>query len=412
MPIDIPLTAPQREFVLSKAKHPAIIGGLGSGKSRAGTMRAVLRCITGKANQGIFLPSYDLLKLRAMPGVEEDLTMLGIPYKVNLSDFRIEITGYGFIIFRSFSNPERIVSFEIADAIVDEIDTINKEDATKVWRKISERVRQNSPLGNSISAVTTPDHGIAGFVYDRWVARADETTHIIKAPTSSNPYLPDDYIEQIRANYSPKLADVYINGDFVSLSEHNVYSCWNRSSCATERTITPGDRLAIGLDFNIGGCCAVVFIMDGGAMIAADEFVGNDTTDIINMIRSRYTGHQLTVYPDASGRAGRTNASASDIAMIEAAGLQVDAPPKNPFIRDRVNSVNCALASGALSVNVDKCPKLVMAMESQGYTDKGEPEKYDTHPAIDDWVDAMGYAVNRIAPVIRPVAHIPVMFWR
>ena len=98
--------------------------------------------------------------------------------------------------------------------------------------------------------------------------------------------------------------------------------------------------------------------------------------------------------------------------MIEAAGLQVDAPPKNPFIRDRVNSVNCALASGALSVNVDKCPKLVMAMESQGYTDKGEPEKYDTHPAIDDWVDAMGYAVNRIAPVIRPVAHIPVMFWR
>ena len=74
---DIPLTLPQRQFVFSEEPYPAIVGGLGSGKTRAGTMRAVLLLLQNKGvNVGIFLPTYDLLRLRAMPGVEEDLAMM------------------------------------------------------------------------------------------------------------------------------------------------------------------------------------------------------------------------------------------------------------------------------------------------------------------------------------------------
>ena len=120
----------------------------------------------------------------------------------------------------------------------------------------------------------------------------------------------------------------------------------------------------------------------------------------------------VTIYPDASGKSERTNASASDLDILQNAGFRVDAPPSNPFIRDRVNAFNSLLAHNKLTVNIERCKNLVLAMETQGYNDRGEPEKFNAHPAIDDWVDAAGYCLSYLFPVVKPVAHIPVSFWR
>ena len=94
-----------------------------------------------------------------------------------------------------------------------------------------------------------------------------------------------------------------------------------------------------------------------------------------------------------------TNASASDIDILQNAGYRVDAPPSNPFIRDRINSVNSLLAHGRMSVNIERCKNFVQAMETQGYNDRGDPEKFNSHPAIDDWVDGAGYCISRLFPV-------------
>lgn len=406
--IELSLTKPQQDFVFSKATNPAIIGGLGSGKTRAGTIRAILRMLEGRGlNVGYYMPTYDLLKLRAMPGVEEDLTLLGLKFKTNMSDYMITVDGFGSIIFRSYDRPERIVAYQTAHSIVDEIDTLSKEKAALVWRKITERNRQKSATPNSIGCVTTPDQGFSGFVYDRWVTRGDETTELIKAATTSNPYLPDDYVENIRRNYDPALAEMYINGEFVSLTANKVYHYFNRKDHHTDRTIKDGDALHVGLDFNVGGCCATVFVVDGETAFAVDEFVSHDTKDFVNGL-AKYSGNRVTVYPDASGRSGRTNASASDISIIESAGYSVDAPMANPFIRDRVNAVNARFSHGLLFVNTDQCPKLTQALETQGYNERGEPEKFNSHPAIDDWNDSLGYCIHRLFPIIRPATNFAI----
>lgn len=400
--IDLPLTKPQREFVFSTATNPAIIGGLGSGKTRAGTIRAILKLLEGRGlNVGYYMPTYDLLKLRAMVGLEEDLTALGLKFTTNLSEYTIKVDGYGSIICRSYDRPERIVAYATAHSVIDEIDTLPKEKAAFVWRKITERNRQNAPTPNSMACVTTPDGGYAGFVYDRWVSRADDSTHLIKAPTASNPFLPLDYIDNIRRNYDPQLAAMYLEGEFVSLTANKVYHYFSRETHHSDREIQQGDRLHIGLDFNVGGCCAVTFVIDGDNPTAVDEFVSHDTRDIINNIASRYPGYDVTIYPDSSGKAERTNASASDIEILENAGLRVDAPSTNPFIRDRVNAVNAQLSHDRMKVNTSKCPKLTQALETQGYGKDSKPEKFTDHPAIDDWNDGMGYFISRCYPVIR-----------
>lgn len=412
--IALALTGPQEAFIFSDAPYPAMVGGLGSGKSRAGTMRLILLMLADPgANCAYYMPTYDLLKLRAMPGVEDDLAMLGIKYSVNKSDYQIGIDGLGFIIFRSYERPERIVAYEAAHSVVDEIDTLPKDKAELVWRKISERNRQKRATPNTIAVVTTPDQGVNGFVYEKWEKKRQPGYQLYRASTYSNPYLPDGYIDQIRANYDPTLAELYLNGEFVSLSENKVYHYFKRAEHHSDRVIRDTDQyLHVGLDFNVGGCVAVVFVIDGGDHpVAVDEFVSHDTYDIVNNLTARYRGKHITLYPDASGRKGTTNASRSDISILESGGFRIDAPAANPAVRDRINSVNALLAHGKLSVNTDKCPNFTHALEVQGYTERGEPEKFNDHPAIDDWVDAPGYFISRRWPVSRPVLNANISMW-
>jgi len=377
-----------------------------SGKSRAGTMRLLLLMAENPGINTLYaLPTYDLLRLRALPGFEDDLQAIGLGYQVNKSEWSIHIPKLkGSIYLRSYDNPNRFIAFEVAHAVADEIDTLPKDKAEIVWRKISERTRQACNGPNTIGVVTTPDQGVTGFVYQKWAKQQQSGYEIIKARTTDNPFLPDGYVQQIRDNYDPVLADLYLNGEFVSLSHDKVYHFFSRKRHHTDRVIKDEDKiLYVGLDFNIGGCCAVTFIIENGNPVAVDEFVSHDTYDVVNNLKFRYKDKKVVLFPDASGKASRTNASQSDIQILESGGFMVDAPEQNPAVRDRINAVNALLSHDKLAINTDKCQEFAFSFESQGYTDKGEPEKFNDHPAIDDWCDAAGYFVNRKYPVVKPV---------
>jgi hypothetical protein len=410
---DILLTEPQLKFVSSKDKNPALIGGLGSGKSRAGTMRILALMLHSPGSNGAYyMPTYDLLNLRALPGIIEDLELMKIPYVFNSQKMTISIIGYGNLILRSYDNPKRIVAYEVAFSIVDELDTLPIEKAEEVWRKITERNRQKiDGVVNSIGCVTTPDQGFNGIVYKKWVKDVQDGYELIKAPTYSNPYLPSDYIEQIRANYDPLLADMYIEGEFVNLSQNKVYHFFNREVHHTDRELTEFDKnIYVSIDFNVGGCCATVNVIEKSKPVAVEEFSCNNTYDFIDQLSIRYSDKNITVYPDASGDSDSTNASYSDIKLIKQAGYRVDAPKANPRIRDRVNSVNKLLSHKELKINTDKCPNLTHALENQGYDKQGKPEKFNEHPAVDDWVDSFGYFINKRYPIHKPASNVKVSF--
>ena len=410
MNIDIHLTAPQKQFALCQSPHPAIVGGLGSGKSEAGIIRIILLMmenysITKKPIDCLItFPTYDLCRLRGMTGISELLDRWEIKYTENKSNYSVYIHPFGTVLFRSYDRPERIISFQISHAICDELDTLPKDKASFVWRKVVERTRQHNYKPNSVSVVTTPDQGTNGFVYAKWGNNPQPGYELIEAPTASNPYLPDGYVAQIRANYDPILAELYLSGKFVSLNATRVYHQFQRKANHQDRVIQPGERLHIGLDFNVSGTCACTFVMADKGAVAVDEFVSHDTADFLIKL-SRYQGHAITVYPDASGAARRTNASQSDIQMIRQAGIEVDAPKMNPAIRDRINAVNALLSHQQLFINCDKCPETAHAFETQGYDKNGEPEKFDSHPSLDDRCDAAGYFLHRRFPISRPIFH-------
>lgn len=405
-------TKPQYELITTTARYPAMVAGFGAGKTEA----LIKRCLRLKfqypdTNVAYYLPTYDLVTTIAFPRFEEALDEWGM---VEGEDFKtvrsktpkIIIYGGGEIIFRTMDRPGRIVGYEVADSFVDELDTLKQTDAKMVWQKIISRNRQKKTDGadNTIAVGTTPE-GFK-FVYEQWKKAPPSPEYvIIKASTYSNARnLPANYIPDLIADYPSNLISAYLDGEFVNLTSGAVYPNFDRVLNGCDTKILIGEPLHIGMDFNVGKMCGIVFVPRGSEPHAVEELSGIlDTPAMIKAIKARFPSHPIFVYPDASGGSRKSNdASVSDIALLEQSGFNVFCNDSNPFVRDRVLSVNIQIEANGkrrLKVNVVACPLFTEALEKQAYDEKtGEPDKKSgfDHPA-----DAGGYFICYRFPVLN-----------
>lgn len=399
------LTPSQRRFVTSKAKFPAFVGGFGSGKTAAAMTRAmVLKINCRQQDIAYYLPTYPMIEDIAFQRFPELCERKGWAYKLNRQAGVLEFPGAGRILFRNMEQPHRIVGYEVAHSLIDEIDTMPTDKAEAAWRKIIARNRQKCGMPNTVGVATTPE-GFK-FVYERWKKRGGPEYELIQAKTIENlANLPEGYIEALQEDYTPALLAAYLEGEFVNLTSGSVYAEFDRHKNASRETIQPSEPLHIGQDFNVGQMSSVVFVLRDGLPHAVDELTGIlDTPALIATIKQRFVGHAIHVYPDASGNNRRSaNASESDIALLRQARFNVMANPSNPAIKDRVNAMNlmiCRTVEGEeqrrLKVNVDKCPAFVEALEKQAYDKNGEPDKTSGHDHLND---AAGYFVAYRYPV-------------
>lgn len=354
---------------------------------------------------GLYEPTYDLVRLIMAPRIEEKLTDYGIRYKYNKSENIIYTSSnqFGDFILRTLDNPARIVGYETYRSHVDEIDTLKEDKALEAWIKIIARNRQ-SPKGvenpfNRVSAYSTPE-GFR-FLYKYWKKEKREGYDMVQASTLSNPFLPSDYVDTLRATYPDQLIEAYINGDFVNLTSGTVYHEFDRETNGTQVEWDDKEPLHIGMDFNVGNMSAIAFVIRSGACYAVDEITGSyDTPSIIETIRERYQRCQINIYPDASGKnRNAQGASASSIQLLRQAGFNVYAQNRNPFVKDRVLAMNTSFSKGYQFVNVKKCPTYTQNLEQQIYNKAGEPDK---EGGQDHTNDAGGYMVVFKFPISKP----------
>lgn len=415
-PIRIELTDPQFEFVTAPEKFPCFCGGFGAGKTAAAITRAIrLKFQYPKQNVAYYLPTYDLVRQIAFPRFEEALEQVKVRSKPNHGDNWINVNGAGKIIFRTMDRPANIVGYEVADSLVDELDTLKQADASAVWNKIIARNRQKKPDAskNTVGVATTPE-GFR-FVYDRWQRRAKPAYRLIKAPTRSNARnLPDDYIESLEDTYPAAQLLAYLEGEFVNLTVGSVYPEFSRTLNATAETIQGKESLHIGMDFNVGKMAAAIHVLRGDEPRAVDERVDVlDTPAMAALLKRDFAGHPMIVYPDASGQARKSNnASESDLSILRQAGFSVYVNASNPAIKDRVLAFNASIHKAGVRsylVNPDKCPHLVESLEKQPYDKHGDPDKSG---GLDHIIDAAGYFVCYRWPIIRPVMKLDFRFAR
>lgn len=382
----------QKEFVISKFKHTILVAGFGSGKTEAAVSKAAykLTSTSSKLNVGYYLPNYPLINDIAVPRFQEFFEKHNIKYKYNSSE-KIFRTKYGKILLRNMTKPETIVGYETFYAIIDEIDILPKAKAKAVFNKIIARNRQIDDNGqkNSIDLVSTPEG--FNFLYNFAVKEKTDEKLLIKAKTSDNPFLPDDYIDTLSAQYTLEELTAYINGEFCNLTSGSVYKSYDRIKHNTSFVPVIGQDLYIGMDFNVQNMHAIVHIIENGAMYAVDEFVKiYNTNELCQLIREKYPHNAIEINPDASCK-NRNTAGLSDYDIIldDAWNFNVNIRRKNPEILNRVRGVNKSFEDGKYFVNLEKCPNYSDALSQQVYK-KGLPDK---DSGLDHINDAGTYCV-------------------
>lgn len=378
-----------------------ISAGYGAGKTRALCAKAVM---LAAANQGfigaVMEPTGPLIRDIWQNDFEQFLEAYEIPYTFRASplpEYMLHLPGGDTkILCRSFENWSRIIGLNLAWVLADEIDTVTPSIANKAFPKILGRLRSGNV--RQFGAASTPE----GF---RWMwntfgsedAKGRADRKLIKMRSVDNPHLPPDFIERLQANYDPNLLRAYLDGEFVNLTTGTIYDRFSREKhVVVELPDLDREPLRIGVDFNVGNMSAVIGVRSGSSLLVIDEISGaHDTDALAQEIQARYPHRRIYIYPDASGGNRSTNASQTDIQILESYGMSNQSPRANPPVRDRVAAVQALLENGKGQVRLiihQRCKRLIECLELQCYTDKGDPDKDAGH---DHMNDALGYLIWR-----------------
>jgi hypothetical protein len=158
--------------------------------------------------------------------------------------------------------------------------------------------------------------------------------------------------------------------------------------------------IMVGLDFNVSPMTAVVANVTSDKIHIFDEVFMNDsnTNQMAELLRQRY-GTNITVIPDATGKALKTSSRGfSDHEILRGYGFNVSTNGGNPFRMDRYNTVNNLLEKNRIVIS-DRCVKLIKDLEQVAYKDGTNlPDTKDlslTHVS-----DALGYLCWSTFPIL------------
>ena len=376
----------------------ALVCGFGAGKTHALVTKAVhLGCLNVGYVSALFEPTAPMLRDILQRTMNDLLDQWEIPFEFRASplpEYTLHFAeGNHTILLRTMLTYQRLRGQNLCAVGFDEADTVNTYAAEQATIMALARLRSGNV--QQLYCATTPEG--YGWAFQTFEKEAKEDTALIRAKTADNPFLPDGFIDSLRANYPENLIKAYLEGQFVNLTTGQVYDRFDRDKHIKEPDDYSDEPLLLGCDFNVDNTNAVIGVRDGNKLVIIDEISKvYDTDALCKEVERRYPHRRIRAFPDASGGNRSTNAARTDIAILESYGFSNCSGKSNPPIKDRVASVNALLCNSKGEIKLEiapKCRKLIECLELQSYDEKtGDPDKTNGY---DHMVDALGSAVYR-----------------
>ena len=392
---------PHQEKFCNDMQHRklALVCGFGAGKTVGLVAKATIIAAMNIGNvSALFEPTHAMLIDILVRTCNELFDQWQIPFSYRASplpSFTLEFEeGTHTILLRTMLTYQRLRGQNLCAVGFDEADTIPKRDAESAMNMALARLRSGNV--QQFYATTTPEGH--GWAFETFKKDPKPDTNLIQARTEDNKYLPEGFIESLKQNYPDQLIKAYLNGEFVNLTMSAVYNRFDRNIHVCDQLPSyKNEILRVGLDFNVSNTNSVIGVRDGNKLVIIDEITKmHDTDAMAQELLRRYPNQKILVYPDASGGNRSTNASATDISILESYGFTNMSPRSNPPIKDRVSAVNALLKNGKGEVRLaisPCCRTLIECFELQAYDERtGEPDKQNGYDHI---LDCIGYLIWR-----------------
>jgi len=187
---------------LSDAKFRLFVGGVGSGKTRAG----IVECFRQEpqSNGMVVAPTYTMLRdatLRTFLELAEEANIL---QSFKEGTMIAKLHGNRTVLFRSADDPNKLRGPNIGWFMMDEAALLDEI----VWNIMIGRLREKPSRG---WAVTTPRG--KNWLYHKFTKSAGY--EIIKSSSKDNPYLPEGFVESLEQSYTAEWRAQEIEGDFL-----------------------------------------------------------------------------------------------------------------------------------------------------------------------------------------------------
>ena len=212
----LPISSAQARFRRSTARIRGFCAGRGAGKTRIGAVDLVLSATDGDELM-VVSPTYVVMAETTWPAVREVATQIGRLRGQRTTPFpQMTIAtgdgGLARIAFRSGENPDSLRGPSKSALWLDE--------ASLMPRAVLDCglpvLRQRGRVGR-LTVTLTPRgkrHWTYGLFYDE-AGRPRPDTELIRAHTLDNPFLPTEYYELIRSQYTSQLTAQELAGEFI-----------------------------------------------------------------------------------------------------------------------------------------------------------------------------------------------------
>jgi phage terminase large subunit len=397
--IDIGLFPKQLEFIRAPHREVLFDAGIGSGKSKVGTLWILLMALNYD-NTRWMMAARDANQLKNATDFEfkENLRVCGLKegvhYKrvespqLNYKFFNgSEVMGAGAHNYDSvFRGPS------LAGMLLDEAD-FWKRDA---YTAAKGRIRKHPEL---IRVVTSPK----GYthIWEDFYQNADESKLVINASTYDNPTLSDAYINSLKKTYSPKLFEQEVMGRRINLTEGKVYSEFDRSKHVKQcrEVLDKASAVYFFTDYNISNYCGIYMVEDEGQVYAVGEehlkFQG--TREMAKRVRNKFDNKPVYVIGDSTGNNKRDVAiEQTNYQIFRQFGLQTK-PFRNPPVEQRIINADSRLFHNKIVID-PSCKSLINDLEKLSWTEDGKGiDKSDIN--LSHASDAWSYGVWFFMPL-------------
>jgi len=402
--------------------HEVLLSGsVGSAKSVLMAHIAVTHCL-------LYPGSRFCLARRSMPDLKRTIFREVLDHIADLPDDDYEVNETKASI--TFSNGSEIISTSWADrkskkarslklsGVAFEEVTENDDKDKIAYDELRMRVNRLPNIPEQIIIAATNPAAPSHWAYKHWIASEEKNRHVYYSVTTDNPFLPDTYINQLKQDLDPKMADRMLFGKWIEIEDEVVYYSYSRERNYKDEDYIVNKSLPIyfSYDFNIGvgkpmSMCFFQIVKDTFHFFDEIVIEGARTENTLEEAANRGLFELSDYYfcnGDAAGKHRDTRSNQSDYDIIDSFMLRYKrkdgttiryerkVPTANPPIRDRHNIVNayCYNLNKQVRLYVyKKCKTLDEGMRlvklRQGSQYIEDDSKYYQHITT-----ALGYAVH------------------
>lgn len=334
-----------------------------------GSAKSILMAHIGVTHVMIFSRARVMLGRKSLPDLRDTLITKimehiegvlidGTDYEYNKTRCSFQFKNGSEMISRTWhdKNFKRFRSLELSAALIEEL-TENDKNYWPFYAELRARLGRLPHVPEKFIICATNPDSPSHPAYKYFIAAKNPNRKVFYSKTSDNPFLPDNYIDDLKQVYDEKESRRMLFGEWIEIKSETIYYSFSDEVNVIDKYEVKKDLpIIITCDFNIGIGKPMSFALMqyqewNDTFIVFNEFTieSANTLEILEDMYEKGVFHidySYIIHGDANGRARSTKSNRTDYELIkeffERLRLKfvIDVPTVNPSVRHRHVLIN------------------------------------------------------------------------